>query len=71
MKIFVFVKPNSKSGGVEKIDEMHFIVRMNVPAKEGKANKRIIELLADYFMVSKSRIMLVSGHVSKEKVFEV
>ncbi len=71
MRIFVLVKPNSKREGVEKIDEIHFVVRANAPAKEGKANKRVEELLAEHFDISKSSVFLIQGHTSKEKVFEI
>ncbi|MEW6617614.1 MAG: DUF167 domain-containing protein [Patescibacteria group bacterium] len=71
MKIFVTVKPNSKREGVEKIDETHVVVRANAPAKEGKANKRVEELLAEYLGIAKSRIWLVSGATAHEKIFEI
>lgn len=71
MKIQVVVKPNSRKELVEKLDESHFVVRANAPAKEGKANRRVIELLSEYFNISKSRIGLVSGSASKEKIFDI
>ena len=53
MKIFIKVKPNSKNEKIEKIDENHFNVWLKVPAREGKANKRLVELLSKYFNLSK------------------
>lgn len=37
----------------------------------GKANEAIIKALADYFDTSPSRITLVSGQTSKQKIFEI
>lgn len=71
MKIFVSVKPNAKREGVERIDEHHVVVRANAPAKEGKANKRVEELLAEHFGVPKMSVWLVKGATSREKVFEI
>ena len=71
MKIYVLVKPNSKREGVEKIDDLHFIVRANAPAKEGKANKRVVELLSEYLGISKSGIALMGGNTSREKIFDI
>lgn len=71
MKIFVSVKPNSKHENVKKLDDTHFVVRANAPAKEGKANKRVEELIAEHFGISKSRIFLAQGATSREKVFEI
>jgi len=46
-------------------------VRVNALPVDGKANARVIELLAKYFDVSKSSIQLVSGPQSKKKIFSV
>lgn len=71
MKITVQVKPNSKKEMVEMLTDGTYLVRVNAPPVEGKANERVIELLALFFKVSKSRIELVGGHKSKRKVFAV
>ena len=71
MKIQVSVKPNSKQEFVGIGDDGVYIVRVNAPPVEGKANKRVIELLAKEFGVSKSKVTLRSGHKSKIKVFEI
>ena len=71
MKISVTITPNSKKEEVVKISENKFRVKVGAPAKEGKANERLYELLADYFHVPKSLIFIVSGHTSRQKVVEV
>lgn len=71
MKVTISVKTNSKIESVEKISELEYLVRVNTPPVEGKANKRIIELLSDYFDVPKSKISLVKGEKSKKKIFEI
>ncbi|HIC09134.1 MAG TPA: DUF167 domain-containing protein, partial [Aquificales bacterium] len=45
--------------------------RVNQPPEKGRANERIAELLAEYFDIPKSRVRLVRGETSKEKVFEI
>jgi len=71
MLIKVKAKPKSKKEGVKQLDKNTFEVRVNVPPEKGKANERIRELLADFFKVPKSRIKLVRGETSKEKIFEI
>lgn len=71
MKIYVLVRPNSRKESVEKIDEKNFIVRANAPAKEGKANKRVIELLSEHMRISKGNIALIGGATSREKIFDI
>ena len=82
MKIIVKAKPNSKVCKVEEITKPVGLFSRNkdlrvfkVSVKEkpmgGAANEAIIEALADHFKTSKSQITLVSGGISKEKVFEI
>lgn len=71
MRIEVQVKTRSKKEIVEKKTDISFVVRVNTPPIDGKANKRVVELLASYLGVPKSSIELVRGHKSKLKVFEV
>ncbi len=71
MKIFVKAKPRSKETRVEKIDETHFVVAVKEPPVEGKANRAILEALALYFSLPVSRLKIVSGYTSREKVIEL
>lgn len=70
-RISVLVKPNSKKEGVERLDDGSYVVRVNVPPIEGKANQRVSELLSKFFKKPKTGIQLVSGKKSKTKIFEV
>lgn len=71
MKISVSVKPNSRVEKVEETASGHYLVKVNAPPTDGKANERVVELLSDYFGVPKSRIELTSGAKSKKKVFKI
>ena len=70
MKISVRVKPNMKEEKVERVDDV-FTVYVKEPAKEGKANRAVIELLSEYFKVPKSKIVILSGMKSKQKIIEI
>jgi len=71
MKIFVKAKPNSKKEAIEKISETEYAIRIKEPAREGRANKKIIELLADYFKIAKGNIRIVVGEKTKSKIIEI
>lgn len=71
MKIFVKAKPLFKEEKIEKIDEINFIIAVKEPPIDGKANRAIARALASHFDVVPSRVNLVSGFSSKQKVFEV
>jgi len=71
MKVSVIVHPNSKKSRIEK-DLMEMLhVYVNAPPLEGKANKAVIDALADFFKIKKNGIILLNGAKSKNKIFEV
>jgi len=70
MKITVRVIPNSKTEDVfRKGDE--YVIRVKEPAKEGKANKAVIKLLAEHFKVPRGSVDIVSGIKNRNKVVEI
>lgn len=71
MKINIKVKPASRSKEVKKINPDLFEVRVTSVPEKGKANKAIIELLAEYFKVPKSAITIIRGVSSRKKVIEI
>lgn len=70
MKVSVRVKANSKKESVEK-KSGEYVVCVKEPAKEGKANEAVVEKIAEYFGVPKSRVRIISGHTFHKKVIEV
>jgi uncharacterized protein (TIGR00251 family) len=70
VKVRVKVIPNSKIEGVIREGD-GFLVRVKEPAKEGKANRAVIKLLADHFGVSRRQVIISSGVGSRNKVIEV
>ena len=71
VKINIKVKPNSKQEKVEKISATEFVLWVKAPAREGKANAAVVKLLSAYFGLAKSRINIVQGTSSKNKVVEI
>lgn len=71
MKISVKAKPNSREEKVERIDENNFVVSVKEKPEKGKANEAIRNALAVYFKVASSRVKIVSGHTSRNKIVEV
>lgn len=71
MRIKVKVKPNANKNELTETSPGFFEARVSVPPEKGKANQRVIELLAKHYKVPKSNIRLISGHTFREKVFEI
>jgi uncharacterized protein (TIGR00251 family) len=71
VKVSITVKPNSKKREVEPTGPNELLVKVIALPRENKANKEVIETLAEYFDVPKSRVSILSGLRSKKKVLEV
>ncbi len=71
MKINVTVKPNSKIESVEQIDDLNYILKFNVLPVDNAANKKVVEMLSDYFKKPKTSIQIIKGFKSKNKVVEL
>ena len=75
MKIRCKIKPNSKKGNLIKRSQDEngefFEIFVRESAIEGKANLVVINLLAEEFGVSKSRVSLKTGVKSRFKIFKI
>jgi len=71
MLIKVKVFPGSKKEGILRRSEDSFEVRVKERPERGMANRAVIELLSSYFGVPPSRIRLVKGAKSRNKIFEI
>ncbi len=71
MKVTVTVKPAAKQTRIEKISDNNFLVWVKEPPREGRATSAAIKVLADYLGIAKSRVILLKGNSSRNKLFEV
>jgi uncharacterized protein (TIGR00251 family) len=70
-RLWVTVKPQAKKSEVKKISAGEYTVSVNAPAREGKANEAVIELLARHFSVPKSSIHIIRGQTGRRKLIEL
>lgn len=71
MKLNVVVKPNARKNAVETRQDGSLVVYVSTPPIEGRANERLVEVLAEHFGRPKRDIVIVSGVRSKRKIVEV
>lgn len=71
MKLFVKIKPRAKQEKIKQLDEAHFEVSVTEAPEKGRANDAVIKALAEHLKISQSRIFIISGHTSKQKVIEI
>jgi len=62
--------PNARKESVIEADGV-LVVRVNVVPEKGKANEAVIKLLAKHFKVAKSKVKIVRGLTSRNKVVEI
>ncbi|MDE1865740.1 MAG: DUF167 domain-containing protein [Candidatus Micrarchaeota archaeon] len=70
-RISVAVIPNSKSALISKIGDTEYRVKVDAKAVGGKANERLVEILADHFSVRKSSVRIVKGALGRNKTVEI
>lgn len=71
MKIFAKVRTGAQKIGIIKISETNFKISVSEPPEKGKANKAVIKALAEYLQIAQSRISMVAGTTSKNKIIDI
>jgi uncharacterized protein (TIGR00251 family) len=70
MIISVRLQPKSSQNRLEKDGET-YKAWVSAPPVDGAANEALIKLIAKHFGVAPSKVNIVRGHTSREKVLEV
>ncbi|PIR67015.1 MAG: hypothetical protein COU51_00825 [Parcubacteria group bacterium CG10_big_fil_rev_8_21_14_0_10_36_14] len=70
MLINIKVIPNAKREQIKKT-ESGLRVYVNTPPEGGRANKAVIKLLSKELDVPKSKIEIISGEKSREKIIKI
>ncbi len=71
MRISVRVKPGTKGmARLEKQEDGSYVAFLHARAHDGEANQALFELISDEFNVAKTRITIISGAKSRQKVLE-
>ncbi|HAI73905.1 MAG TPA: hypothetical protein DCS28_00110 [Candidatus Moranbacteria bacterium] len=71
MCIYVKVSPRSSKNEVTKISEGEYRVKLTAPPVNGQANQALIEILSEYFGVSKSLVNIIGGKSARIKIVDV
>ncbi|MCC6711210.1 MAG: DUF167 domain-containing protein [Candidatus Pacebacteria bacterium] len=64
--IFVKVKPNSRKNEIKEVHGL-LVVYLTKSPEQGKANKQLLTMLANYYGVKLSQVLLLSGETSADK----
>jgi len=70
-RLSVRVQPRARENEISGWEGEALKVRLTAPPVEGKANKALVAFLAERLGVSKSAVVIVSGHGARQKIVEV
>lgn len=71
MIVQVRVKPGSRRPRIEAAPGGGLVAWLRSPPVEGRANRELIELLAEHFGVPRSRVRIRSGATARFKLVEI
>jgi uncharacterized protein (TIGR00251 family) len=63
----IYVQPNARREGYDGLHDNRIKLRIGAPASEGKANQRLVNLLAKTFQVPKRSVELLQGEKTRIK----
>lgn len=68
--MYIHVKVTAGAGkeSWKKKSEDHFEISVKEKAERNMANTRVLELVAEYFKVSKNKVRIVNGHRHPSKL---
>lgn len=68
--IYIHAKVTAGAGKevFKQKNEDHFLISVKEKAENNRANKRVLEILAEYFKIPKSKIRIVNGHHNPSKL---
>jgi len=65
------VTPNAREARVIVVSQDYVEAWVDERAVGGRANKRLLEILAEHYKIPKSRISIVRGAKSRNKIVQV
>ena len=71
MTISIKVKTKQQKSKVERLEDGTYLVSVKALPDKNKANVEIVNLLSEYFNVTKSQIEIKSGKTSSRKIVSI
>jgi len=71
IRLEVRVQPRSSRAAIVAVEGSTVKIKLTAPPADGEANKQLIALLSKELKVSRSRIRIIRGETSRNKVVEV
>ncbi len=71
--MYIHVKVTAGAGkeSFEKKSEDHFEISVKEKAERNMANARVLQIVAEYFKVSKNKVRIINGHQHPSKLIVI
>jgi uncharacterized protein (TIGR00251 family) len=67
----VKVQPRSRKQEITRLGANEYRIRVTSPPSRGEANKAVCKLIAAHWNIPLSRVKIISGHKSRNKVVSI
>ena len=71
MEVKVRVRANARRDKIEEVSKTSFKISVREKPLDNAANRRVVELIAAHFKLSKARVRIIRGQRSPSKVLSV
>ena len=71
MRIYIKTHPKASRNKIQKISEGEYEVWVTAAPVDNKANEMLLQVLADYFNVSKSSLKILAGKTARTKIIDI
>lgn len=69
--IKVYVKPGSKTSGIEGFEGDMLKIKLRAQPFEGSANEELLEMLSEILKVPESKLKIIKGKSSRYKIVKI
>ena len=63
--------PDAKKEYIEETEQHVLRIFVREPAKDNRANRKILDLTADFYTIPRNKLRLISGHHGMSKLIEI
>ncbi len=63
--------PDAKKEYIEEVEQHVLRIFVREPAKDNRANRKILDLISDFYTIPKNKLRMISGHHGMSKMIEV
>lgn len=71
MLIHAKIYADAKKDEVVKTSDTSYDIYVREPREENRANVRMIELLARYFVIPRNKVRILTGHHQPSKIIDI